>query len=159
MLANLALGRAAELRVASELLLRGHEVFLTLVDSGADLVMGNGKRIQVKASHRVFNKSAHYPDYTFAFKSWRSNEGKYEAHKLNNVDFVILWAVNDDKFFIIPADIVRGKYSIRLGLSKRKWSEYMPYESKWELLESQAEREVMPNAVKQTTCDRFVSII
>ncbi len=62
---------------------------------------------------------------------------------------------HDDKFFIIPADIMRGKlyppHSIRLGLSKRKWSEYMPYESKWGLLESQAEREVMPNAVKQTT--------
>ena len=137
MLRNLALGRAADLRVASELLIRGYEVFLTMVDSGTDLVLGNGKKVQVKAAHRVMKgKKSYYPDYTFAFKSWRKKEGKYEPHGLQDVDFAILWAVDDNKFFIIPTDIIRGKYTVQIGLNKRRWSKYMAYESKWELLES-----------------------
>ena len=136
MLKNLALGRAAELRVASELLLMGNEVFLTMVDSGADLVLGNGKRIQVKAAHRVVKGKRDYADYTFSFKSWRRQQGKYEAHKLESIDFIVLWAVDDNRFFVVPSQEIRGQYSVQIGLRRRAWSKYMAYEGKWELLKS-----------------------
>ncbi len=140
MLKNVALGRAGELRVASELLLREYEVFLTLVDSGADLILSNGKRIQVKTSHKVKKPGLEeYSHYVFTFKSWRQKKGKYEAHQLADIDFVILWAIEDDFFFIIPAELVRGKYSIQLGCHlgyhrKRGWSKYLAFKDNWESL-------------------------
>ena len=138
MLKNLALGKAGELRVASELLIRGYEVFRTEVDSGVDLVLGNGKRIQVKTSHAVKNPGmAGYSQYVFSFKSWRRNKKGYEAHLLTDVDFVILWAIEDNFFFIVPTEVVRGKYSIVLGFQrKREWSKYLAFRDNWEALKS-----------------------
>ena len=136
MLANLALGKAGELRVASELLIRGHEVFFTLVDSGADLILGNGKRIQVKASHQK-NCSLdghYYPRYTFSFKSWKKKAGCYEPHSLEGIDFVILWAIEHDEFFVMPTEAIRGKYSVRLQLTGVSHSIYLGFKAKWDLL-------------------------
>jgi len=132
---NIALGKAAEMRVASELLLRGYEVFLPSVDSGADLILGDGKKLQVKAARKTStNKHRGYRDYVFTFKRWKRKVGSYEPHSLENVDYVILWAVEDDAFFIIPSNVIRGRFSVKLGLNKRNWSRYMPFKDKWETL-------------------------
>jgi len=139
MLSNLALGKAGELRVASELLLRGHDVFLTIVDSGADLILGNGKRIQVKAANRTkFKAEKKYlcSRYSFSFKSWKRTTNHYESHKLESVDYIILWTVNDDAFFIIPANEVRGKYSVRLTLGPKDHSKYLAFRDNWDALKS-----------------------
>ena len=135
MLTNLAIGRAGDLRVASELLLRGCDVYLTLVDSGSDLVLGNGKRIQVKTARRhYFQQGRQYSRYTFSFKSWQKKENHYKRHALENVDFVILWAVEDNTFFIIPADKIRGKYSISFALGRQSESGYLAFKDKWDSL-------------------------
>ena len=137
MLTNLAIGKAGDLRVASELLLRGCDVFLTIVDSGSDLVLGNGKRIQVKTARRhYFTQKGEYQcsRYTFSFKAWQRNEKHYKCHALENVDFVILWAVEDDVFFIIPAEKVRGKYSVSLALGRQNNSIYLAFKDKWDSL-------------------------
>ena len=135
MLSNLSLGKAGELRVASELLIRGYEVFQTVVDSGVDLILANGKRIQVKSARRS-KAYANYTKYTFSFKAWHNKQGNYTPHELTGIDFVILWAVDDNEFFVIPATKIRGKYSVILTChGKRQWSLYLPYRAQWNLLE------------------------
>lgn len=135
MLSNLSLGKAGELRVASELLIRGYEVFQTITDSGIDLIMGNGKKIQVKSARRTKSYS-NYKKYTYSFKSWHKDGSGYKPHELKGVDFIILWAVDNDEFFVIPATEIRGKYSVILTCNpKREWSRYTQFRSQWNLLE------------------------
>lgn len=126
---NVLLGRAAELRVASELLLRGHEVFLSLVDDGADLVMGSGLRLQVKAARR---RQVGATGFSFSFHSWRKRTKDYAPHPLAGVDFVILWCVEANAFYVIPAERLRGQVCAHLGETpSRRWG---PYREAWNLL-------------------------
>ena len=139
MISNLALGKAGELRVASELLLRGIDVYLSIVDSGVDLRLGDGKRVQVKTAHRTkisggkdYWKCQHY---VFSFKSWRKVGKHYESHPLQDVDYVILWAIEDDDFFIVPAGEIRGSYSIHITpTSTKQQSKYMVFKDAWDSL-------------------------
>jgi hypothetical protein len=132
---NLLLGKAGELRVASELLLRGHEIFLSSVDSGTDIILSKGVRIQVKAANPFNNGNGRY---RFGFKSCDKKNGKYHAHALKDVDFVILWPASTDEFFIVPASEIRGRISlcIRLHEGKRPYplGKYSQYRNKWEIL-------------------------
>ena len=132
---NLHTGKAGELRVASELLLRGHQVYLTMVDSGIDIVLGNGKTIQVKSSMPRSNESHISPRYTFTFRSW-----KREPHRLDSVDFAILWAISHDTFFIIPTEILRGKITISVTPQRlhnsynNRVNKYNRFAGQWDLL-------------------------
>ena len=136
---NISLGKAGEFRVASELLLRGHEVYLATADSGVDLILGNGKRLQVKVAQLRLrdrnNPKWQCRMYTFSFKSWRRQGKHYAPHNLEGVDYIILWAKDDNVFLVIPADRVRGKYSIRFNPASRKQqSEYMLFKDRWDSL-------------------------
>jgi hypothetical protein len=136
---NLAIGKAGEYRVASELLLHGIEVFLSSVDSGTDMILSNGMRIQVKSANRVRQqRGSNCFEYAFSFKSWRKRNRRYEPHPLSGIDFVILWAIEDDSFFIIPRKELTGKVYIRFGVNKRKTSRYVPFLNNWTLLASVA---------------------
>ncbi len=135
MIPNLLLGRSGEYRVASELLLRGHEVFLASIDSSIDLILGNGNRIQIKTARKTKVNTSSHKRYVFSFKSWEQQNGHYKAHDLNETDFVILWAMDDNVFFIIPANEVRGKFSIQLSLNGRQWSQYLKFKDNWNLLQ------------------------
>ena len=142
------LGRAGELRVASELLLKGFDVSLMLVDGGADLILTNGNRIQVKTArlretrehHERKDKTRLYYHayiYSFLFKGWKRDESgkrKQVAHKLENVDFIILWCIDDNYFFIVPIDKIRGK--INLSFSRKTQTHWIcQYKNNWDLLE------------------------
>lgn len=130
---NLSIGKAGELRVASELLIRGFEVHLSLVDFGSDLLLSDGTRIQVKTAHNIKNKSINYTAYTFTFKKWKPKTGRSKPHGLKDVDFIILWGIDNDLFFIVPAEIIRGKYSVRIT-NYGKNSKYLIYKDNWDLL-------------------------
>lgn len=142
-------GKAGELRVMSELLLRDFLPSLMLEISEADIILTNNIRIQVKSSHLNSFLGDVNNRYYFSFKSWKRNkEGirKQEKHKLENVDFIILWAIEENSFFIIPAEVVRKKKSYVIGYTpfpKRKYnSKYnrnwlMQYKNKWDSLKSQ----------------------
>ena len=114
---TLLLGKAGELRVASELLLRGIDASLPLADTGIDLILTSGKRIQVKCSReRGCERGRHFYVFNFreGLKRGEKKRGKCRPHKLENVDFIILWAIDHDSFFIIPAEEVRGKQSVTI---------------------------------------------
>lgn len=140
MINNMAIGKAGELRVASELFIRGYEVWLSLIDSGADLIVGeNHLKVQVKTARRRTGRWGN--TYTWTFKSWRQKEGHYITHPLEGIDFAILWAVEDNIFYIIPANFIRGRYSIVLWPNSKRgvWSRYVAFKDNWDSLKSKTD--------------------
>lgn len=98
----------------SELMLRGHSPMMPPIDNGADLFLDNGLRIQVKTSHLARTKNPH-PSYSQGFYRFQMMETGYRS-KYQNVardwtkrcDFIVLWCINEDRFFILPAMSDRG---------------------------------------------------
>jgi hypothetical protein len=132
------IGKAGELRVASELLLRGFQPSLTLEINEVDIILNTGIKIQVKSSH-ITEKGY----YTFSFKGWKRdsrNNRKQEKHQLTNTDFVILFAINENSFFIIPADKIRERFAYTLNYhpdGKRRgvnWELLTTHKNQWDLL-------------------------
>lgn len=131
---NLHTGKAGELRVASELLLRGYQVYLTMVDVGVDIVLGSGKTIQVKASMPRKRKRQASPFYNFNFTDWN-----HKPHKLDGVDFVVLWAIKDNVFYIIPSDKIGSKLTISITpnpvkrCGNSRVNQYAKFAGRWDL--------------------------
>ena len=107
---NLNIGIAGELRVMSELLLRGKNPAKSYLDKGIDCILENGKTIQIKTS-RIGNREK---VYTFTFRDYMG-----KAQELN-VNFVICWCVEDNIFLIIPSNCINGKKCIRFTLNSTK---------------------------------------
>ncbi len=106
------IGKAGEYRVMSELILRGHYPSIPAIDNGTDMVLENGFRIQVKTSH--LNRKKH-PSYPLGLYRFTLLETGYKAKYQNVVrdwtkrcDFIVLWCINEDRFFILPATKDRG---------------------------------------------------
>ena len=126
-------GKAGEYRVTSELLLRGYNPATRVVDDGVDIVLNNHKTLQVKTvttSHRGF--------YTvsLANSSWRKGIQSKKGSSLL-ADYVIIWVVPENVFYILPAVLINGKMSISVG--GKTGQLYTEYINKWELLNEEAE--------------------
>lgn len=95
-----ALGEAGEHRIMSELLFRGHNPFKASLDRGIDVILETGLKVQVKTSW----KSKKYNSWAFSFTQTTTVKGYQSRSKksLEDIDFVILWAIGYD-FFVIPA--------------------------------------------------------
>lgn len=129
-LSSTAIGAAGELRVMSELMLKGFNPAKSYLDNGIDLILENGKTIQVKTSHKsLYTKlKREQPTlkYQFAFQNWKNKK-----HNLI-VDIIICWAIEDNIFFIIPkADINAVGLSFTPSWSKNKLN---PYINNWKIL-------------------------
>jgi len=115
------LAAAGEHRVASELLVRGLNVGMFFVDDGTDLITETGLRIQVKAARKAPNRDY----YSFSCQTWKKRKGvATEIPSPLLVDYLILWAVDDDIFFVIPANIVRGVTGFLMGVKNSKYAKY-----------------------------------
>lgn len=135
--ASIVLGTAGQLRVASELMLRNHRPAVTLVDTGVDLILENGIRIQVKSARLHSNQKASRKNrYIFAFQHWR----KGQPYNLSGVDFVICWGANTDDFWIIPSDSLNGATHLTITPSAlaryktRRKIDVSLYEGAWHLI-------------------------
>ena len=136
---NLELGKAGELRIASELLIRGHRASLSLVDSGIDMILDTGIKIQVKTARRhviLCKDGKGRPRYFFNCQ----HQNKPRISSLKNADFLILWCVEDDEFFIIPTNIIEKKTNIAIsclgGPNTSIGKKYLEYKNKWNLLQA-----------------------
>ena len=131
-------GRAGELRVASELFLRGFRPSLSLDNDEVDLILDNGFRIQVKSAS--LNKRA---AFSFNFKGWKriGEKRRQVRHELKKVDFIILWGIDEDLFLIFPKSELQNRTSITVpgagpkqnqgrGIGRR----YLLYKNQWDLL-------------------------
>ena len=137
------IGLAGEFRVMSELLLRGHNPAKSYLEEGADIVLENGKRVEVKSghkchsSHRATDRGKGYRErgiYSFTLKGG----GRRQQQNLVHCDFIILWCIDDDCFFILPMATVNvGAISIANTSGDNKW---MAYKNRWDLLKRAEER-------------------
>lgn len=104
------LGIAAEHRVVSELVLRGYDPLRPTVDNGTDIMLPSGVKIQVKASrlrsHWQYEAGAYIFNLRYA-SNWAGKKGKVRDWT-KFCDFLILWAFDEDRFFVVPATSTAG---------------------------------------------------
>lgn len=128
------IGLAAEFRVMSELLLRGYNPAKSYLENGADLILRNGKKIEVKSSnkrHQSSNRNG--KEYLFSI----FGGGRNKQQNLNEMDFMILWCIPDNVFYIVPSNIINNKKRTSLcfcDTSPSAKHRYTPFREKWDLL-------------------------
>jgi len=140
---SLLLGKAGEYRVSSELILRGHTIYLPGVDDGIDVIIDDNIKIQIKCGQKRERKQKDTTVYSFNVRASQYNyhhDKKPKPHLLKNVNYVICWAIDDDEFYIIPADKIRGTITISFTAdddrrTKVKWNKWYPYRNAWQLLD------------------------
>lgn len=120
------LGLAGEFRVMAELLLRGHNPAKSYLEYGADIVLENGLRIEVKSARQYdkrFKKTYH-----FSIATGHSQKKVDNSH----FDFLVCWCADDDVFYILPQKSVPSSAKFSLSISSD--SKYFPYREAWDLL-------------------------
>lgn len=148
------IGKAGELRVRSELILRGFSPAICDQDDGVDIILvDNGKKIQVKTSTRPAHTPSSY-SYKYSFGIRRAQfrnagNGAYEKRFTKKsyagvAEYFIFWLVEDDIFYIIPEEVIGEKVSIVMPTptENRKYrikervskSKYEVYKNAWHLL-------------------------
>ncbi len=115
------IGLAGELRVMSELLLRGHNPAKSYLEDGADITLENGLRIEVKSAHR--HKARRVTAYTFTCRG-----------SLDSCNFIICWCMDDNCFYIIPSSIITAKGIGIQNTTLNAKHKYNSYKENWELL-------------------------
>jgi hypothetical protein len=128
---RLAQGQAGVYTVAGQLLLRGINPGFPAVDCGADIITDWGTRIQVKCAYR--HASMWGGSYHFALSSgltmYTAGNG-YKKGPLsekgprifsNECDFFVLWGINDNRFWILPAAMLDGKSGVVMVGPETPW--------------------------------------
>jgi hypothetical protein len=118
-------GLAGEFRVMSELLLRGYNPAKSYLENGADLILMNGIRIEVKCAHKLNRESG----YSYNVKCGHAGRRR----TLPDCDFIICWCIDDEAFYIIPFVKIKKLTSLALPSKGRK-SKYSCYKENWDLL-------------------------
>lgn len=150
----LRVGQAGVYRILSELMLRGMNAYLPVVDVGVDLILENNLRIQIKAANlrtqTMKNRKDKVPyEYGPAY-FWSLNSSQLGAkHKYvkrpnkysSQVDYMVLWGIDEDRFWIIPSKILDEAGIIALfpkdhnkTLKSRRNKEIYTYEDRWDLI-------------------------
>ncbi len=115
-------GMAGNMRVASELLLRGLNVSIPLVDTGVDLEVEGVVKLQVKSAHVMKRPSENCPPgYNFCLgrgpKALGGGKATISTPRIfsEKVHFVVLWGIEQSRFWIVPAEKLDGRMTIYLG--------------------------------------------
>lgn len=119
-------GMAGNYRVASELMLRGLNVYFPAIDIGVDLLVEGCVRVQVKSAHisthHRYDKSGR-PVYGFRLTQTHflgSRGVRSSARDFSkDCDFVVLWGIEQNRFWIVPAALLNDRFSIVLGQEDR----------------------------------------
>jgi len=118
-------GQAGVHRVASELMMRGHHVCFPAADThGVDLMLESGIKIQVKTANLGFYERTPNGAYWFQFGKtvFASATGKLRKEKRNyssQCDFVVLYGIDDSKFWIVPANEVDNASGVVMGRAEQ----------------------------------------
>src|SRR6266404_3377997 len=129
---SILLGQAGVHRVMAELLSREIVPCIPAVDVGVDLVTSTGVRLQVKATRLVTKNRYSQPVYWFNLawhrtKGRRRRDGTREYSSgprpfAKECDFVILWGYDQDRFWIVPSEILDKRSTVVIGGAPR-WKE------------------------------------
>lgn len=146
-------GQAGVYAVAARLSLAGHSVYFPSVDEGVDIMLGNGLKLQVKCGrYHADTKTAGRYHVLAADKVRKYRDGKIQDVKrgyAQSVDFVVYWAIEENRFFVFPAAEVTkavwipSKVDTFLQLSEQCRSHCLTrrYEEAWHLLDVDAQVE------------------
>lgn len=119
---SVAQGQAGVFRVASELMFRGYSVYFPCADDrGVDLIVYPNVRIQVKSGH--LQHPTTYPMGVYPFKLTKGPivTGNNTIKKRGPVnfsekcEFVVLYGIDQGRFWIVPAPLLDGATTISLG--------------------------------------------
>ncbi len=133
-LLNNKIGLAGEFRVMSELLLRGHNPAKSYLNEGADIILENGLRVEVKSAHRLYQYwrgGRTKKNYLFKVRGGK----RQRPLSFLKCDFVVFWCIDDDCFLIIPKLKITGTAVSLCNISNNSRSKYIQYKNKWDLLE------------------------
>ncbi len=119
---NLLTGQAGVWQVASQLALRGLNPYFPGVDLGCDLLAEGRVRLQVKAAS-LRTHTRVYPDGAYYFKFWQSSivtgarniRRRGQRDYTNCADFMMLWGVNENRFWVVPTALVARTSGLVLG--------------------------------------------
>ena len=132
-------GLAGELRVMSELLLRDHNPSKSYLEEGADLVLENGLRVEVKSSHLRKRQGSILPNYHFTLKGG----SRQKPQNLAECEFLILWCIEDNCFFVVPLQIIPQSQRA-IGITNINGNgKYQEYKERWSLLDREVKDEYM----------------
>ena len=123
-----AFGLAGELRVMSELLLRGHNPAKSYLDNGIDLILEDGTKIQVKTSRKSNYHNRGYMRYCFSFRGFGKDDD------LSKFDYAILWCVEDDVFYILKSEEIIYQSLTIADVGEKANNKLAPYRENWDAL-------------------------
>lgn len=113
---RMMIGQAMVYRVASELLLRGHVPYFPSVDSGVDILVDNGLRLQVKA-RTLYMGHPQYVSGAYPFSTKENcRKGKWANRKRDwskVCDFIIYVGIDEMRYFVVPATRHNESFWIR----------------------------------------------
>lgn len=132
---HIAKGQQGVHRVVSELIGRGHSPYLPVMDTGTDILLGSGVRIQVKTTHRTSGHWRTAGRFSFTLnKSQRIVQRKYtpcSSRKFSEeVDFVILHAIEANRFWVVPAAVLDNRNTVTFADGERQWKSLDMVEAK-----------------------------
>ena len=148
---HLFLGQAGTHRVLAELLKREVNAYLPVVDVGVDILTVRGVRIQVKSA-RLRKQNSKYPGrrgpayfYVPGLQFHGSPKGATRRHGFRTfvaeVDFVVFWGADEDRFWIIPATLADCLRSLILHPGRHAATQegsftnaVYAHENRWDLL-------------------------
>ena len=124
---NIAQGQIGVYRVLSALIARGHAPYIPVVDTGIDILLSSGVRIQVKTTQRQTQHWRFAGAWSFtlsvptvgAQRQYVSTTRKFSAE----VDFVILHASEANRFWIVPAAVLDNRHTVCFKDGVKQWRE------------------------------------
>lgn len=128
MIDNSRIGLIGELEVMVELLKRGYNPSKSYLDNGVDLVLENRTLIQVKSITKPSK------DGFIRACLAKGNQKKAIAYS-KFVDFIIIYRIDTEDFFIIPAKELDFLTNLSIPTKKGlKNSKYLKFINSWDIL-------------------------
>ncbi len=123
---HIAQGQVGVHRVVAELIERGHAPYLPVIDDGIDILLGSGLRLQVKTTKAPVKHWRQEGRWSFTLtRAQRIVKRRYVPCSPRQfsaqVDFVILHALKANRYWIVPAAVLDGRFSINFKDGSKQW--------------------------------------
>ncbi len=126
------IGTAGELRVMSELILKGFNPAKSYLDDGVDIILSNGIKIQVKTA--MYKQKLVKGGSSYRFQLRKGNRKK-RANLSTYADVFIGYIIPENTFFIMPAKMLDKLTCLSFSMNTNMKTKYKKYINNWGLLE------------------------
>lgn len=113
-------------RVVAELIDRGHKPYLPVTDEGIDILLRSGLSIQVKTTRRETQHWRTPGQFLFTLAKAATIRKKTvvaaPARQFSALcDFVVLYAIEANRFWIVPAVVLDGRWTVTIPRDRGQW--------------------------------------